>query len=281
MSNVARLRRIALPLDLERGSEQPFVHALAIALHCGAGLHVVHVHPRGTTAPYDQRLPGVKQALVDWGLLASDATTADILGLGIRVELDDIVISDDSQVAHAAAIEVASLSPDLLVLGTHRRRGLAQLLHPSVAERIARINRVPALFLGHKDPGWIDPATGKGHLRRVVAPVGGDVDADTVVRLASRWLPDLGSGRFDLTLVHVGAEAPEPPPAAGFEGTVRAVAHNVGDIVAGVQAEVELEQADLILMCSHGHDSWLDDLAGSKTEQVVRWTTTPVLAVPV
>ena len=279
MSQPIVLHRIALPTDLAQGSQQVFAHGLALALHAHATLHLVHVHPADSEADYWGRLPSVRELLVRWAQLPANADAQALRALHTQVVLQDIKGFD---AAREAAREVAELTPDLLVLGTHRRRGLLHALAGSVAERIARANRLPTLFLGHGDPGFVDLDSGQVTLRRVVVPVGKDLGPTRALERCAPWLPALGPGPFDVTLVHVGAPftRPPPPPPAGLDSTVRQVAHNVGDIVAGVMAEVELERADLVIMASHGHDSWLDDIAGSKTEQLVRWVNAPVLVLP-
>ncbi|MCK6504228.1 universal stress protein [Myxococcota bacterium] len=278
MTDPTFVRRIALPTDLAQGSDQVFGHGLALALHNHASLHLVHVHPADSEAGYWGRLPSVRELLARWGHIPVDAPASALKSLRTQVILDDVVAADP---ATGAAREVAGLMPDLLVLGTHRRKGLSRMLKGSVAERIARANRLPTLFLGHQDRGFVELQTGAITLRRIVVPVGQDLSPERAMELCARWLPDLGPGPFDITLVHVGGPFPQPPPTVpvGLVATVRQVSHNAGDVVAGVMTEVELERADLVVMASHGHDSWLDDIAGTKTEQLVRWCTSPVLVL--
>ncbi len=271
---------IALPTDLAAGCEHIFGHGLAIALHARASLHLVHVHPKGAEAVYWDQLPGVRQLLQRWGRLDPGASSDQLRQLGIHVVLDDVTGDDP---AAGAASQLGVLRPDLLILGTHRRKGLDKLIRGSIAEKIHRASMLPTLFLGHGEPGFVDLSTGATRLRRVVVPTGQDLSPADALGMAAAWLPQLGPGPFDITLVHAGADfaAPPPPPPAGMEATVRQVAHNLGDVVAGVIAEIELEKADLVVMATHGRDSWLDRVVGSKTESLVRWSDTPVLVVPV
>lgn len=280
MSTGPDLRSIVLPTDLAAGSEQVFAHGLAIALHSKARLHLLHVHTPDQGARYWNQLPSVRQLLMRWKRLGPESGPDEIQALGVRVLLDDLSGSDP---AREVADELQNLRPDLLVLGTHRRKGLDKLLHGSVAERIFRASQLPTLFLGLDDPGWVDRETGWTHPRRVVVPTGQDFTPDRALDLAAGWLPLLGRGPYELTLVHAGARpaAPPPRPPEGFVGRVRQVSHNVGDLIAAVLAEIELEHADLVVMATHGRDSWLDDLVGSKTEQLVRWTRAPALVLPV
>ncbi|RME22551.1 MAG: universal stress protein [Deltaproteobacteria bacterium] len=273
------VRSIALPTDLADGCEFIFSHGLAIALHARASLHLIHVHPEGSPAVYWDQLPAVRSLLQRWGRIAPGAGPEQIQQLGIHVVLDDV--SDDDPVDGTRS-RIGVLRPDLLILGTHRRRGLDKLIHGSVAERIHRASSLPTLFLGHGEPGFVDPSSGRIALRRVVVPTGQDLSPAEALGIAAAWLPQLGPGPFDITLVHAGARfpGPPPPPPPGLEASVRQVAHNLGDVVAAVIAEIELEKADLVVMATHGRDSWLDRIVGTKTESVVRWADTPVLVLP-
>ncbi len=274
------LRSIALPTDLAVGSQEVFGHGIAIALHARASLHLVHVHPAGQEPVYWNQLPGVRQLLQRWGRLDPGAGPDALKRLGIHVVLDDLTGDDP---ATATSQQVSVLRPDLLVLGTHRRKGLAKLLHPSVAQRIHRASSLPTLFLGHGEAGWVDLNSGSNYLRRVVVPTGQDISPARALGLAAAWLPHLGNGPFEITLVHAGAgfDQPPPPPPAGLDASIRQKAHNLGDVVAAVLAEIELERADLVIMATHGRDSWLDRIVGSKTEGLVAWAGCPVLVLPV
>lgn len=270
--------RIALPIDPADPSEGLFAHGVALALHNHAELDLVHVHSPGAPSGF-AGLPGLRSLLVRWGRLPAEAPPQALESLRIRVVLDTVQALDPAQ---AAGQEVSNLRPDLLVVGTHRRKGLAALLRGSVGGAIARRAGVATLFLGLGEEGFVDPATGLSTLRRVVVPVGQDLDDEQAVELCAAWLPTLGSGPFQVFLLHSGAPVlrPPPPPPPGVEMTLQRTSQNLGDLVAGILAAVVERKADLVLMPTHGHDSWLDDIAGSKTEQLVRWVESPVLVVP-
>lgn len=73
------------------------------------------------------KLPGVAQASIETALIET------------HLDHDDI--------AHAIAREAESWRADLLVLGTHGRRGPARWLLGSVASRVARITRTPLMLV--------------------------------------------------------------------------------------------------------------------------------------
>lgn len=272
------VHRIALPIDPSDPSESLFAHGVALALHNYAELDLVHVHQPGTQGHFSG-MPGLRELLVRWGRLVPEAPPQALEALRIRVVLDTVVGLDP---AESAGREVKSLHPDLLVVGTHRRKGLAAFFVGSVAAEIARAADIATLFLGLGEPGFVDVQTGALSLRRVIVPVGQDLDDERAVELCAEWLPALGAGPFQIHLLRVGppVEAPPPLPPPGLEAQILRTSQNLGELVAGVLAAAQELKADLVLMPSHGHDSWFDSIAGSKTEQLVRWVPLPVLMVP-
>jgi nucleotide-binding universal stress UspA family protein len=273
------VHRIALPIDPVDPAETLFAHGVALALHNYAELDLVHVHQPGAQGHF-AAMPGLRELLVRWGRLSPEAPPQALESLRIRVVLDTVRGEDP---AEAAGREVQSLHAGLLVVGTHRRKGLSALLTGSIAAGIARRADIATLFLGLGEPGFVDLQTGALGLRRVVVPVGQDLDDDRAVELCAEWLPVLGAGPFQIHLLRVGppVELPPPAPPPGLEAEILRTSQNLGDLVAGVLAAAQELKADLVLMASHGHDSWLDAIAGSKTEQLVRWIPLPVLVVPI
>lgn len=112
-----------------------------MACECGATLTVVHVCeapglPPSGPIPYESLAPVVARAqerLED--LLASlrraCAATTGLVKLGAPA--DEILAV------------VAETRADLVVMGTHGRRGLAHAFIGSVAERVVRVSPVPVL----------------------------------------------------------------------------------------------------------------------------------------
>lgn len=273
------MRRIALCLDPRDPCDHLFGHGVALALHNHVELDLVHVHPPGQPGAF-HGLPGLRTLLVRWGHLREEAPPDALGSLRMRVVLEAI---EGEEPAALAGEELRQMRPDLLLVGTHRRRGLAALLHGSVGAAIARRAKAPTLFLGLGEPGFLDLATGELRLRRMLVPVGQDLDLDQAVEHCAAWLPRLGAGPFEIRLVHIGAPltSPVPAPPPGLQARIELHSRNEGDLVAGVLAAAQEGASDLILMASHGRDSWLDALVGSKTEELIRWTDRPVLVLPI
>jgi nucleotide-binding universal stress UspA family protein len=89
---------------------------------------------------------------------------------------------------------------DLLVFGSRGRRGLARLLFGSVASRLARYARIPALIVKGRRPA----------IRRLLACTGGDVRGERVARWGgqiARWL------NAEVAVLHVMSQMALSPQA--------------------------------------------------------------------
>jgi nucleotide-binding universal stress UspA family protein len=84
----------------------------------------------------------------------------------------------------------------------------------------------------------------------------------------------------EILTLHVGdAKQPAPFEPAQDEALVWRHRSRGGDVVEGILAVAAEQPADLIVMATAGHDSILDGLRGSMTEQVLHGATCPLLAV--
>ncbi len=272
-------RRIVLPTDLGEGSEIVFAHGLQLALETHCQLLLVHVHPRSDEEVNWTRLPTVKELLTRWGRLSADAAIADFERLGTCVRAEDLV---GPRAAEKLVAGVDWTKTDLLVVGTHQRRGLTRILRGSVAETVAREGDVPTLFVGQATRGFVDPASGQVSLKRVLLPVcrGFDPDGvlDTVIRLVEALAQDT-----EFVFLHMGDQASAPPglvSKAPRPGHAVATVILPGPVVPGIVEQARALSADLIVMVTEGHDSPGDALWGSKTEKVIRQAPCPVLALP-
>lgn len=140
------VRSILCPTDFSAPSEAALEHALELARRFGAGVRLIHAIE---LPPYLSQSPFVELAtggvtLQEHMRARSDRALADRLaGVGVPegVRLTHEVLEGDPRRAILAASEDA----DLIVMGTHGRTGIAQLLMGSVAEHVVRMSEVPVL----------------------------------------------------------------------------------------------------------------------------------------
>jgi nucleotide-binding universal stress UspA family protein len=236
-------------------------------------LRVMHVRDTPEHTP----LPSVRSTLTRWGLLPEDAAVDDVATLGVVVSKVETHPGDPVQ---AIVRDVERHAPDLLVLATHGREGLARLFAPNVAEPAARRAHVPTLFLSPHARGFVAD-DGSIHLARVLLPVDAAAWPSLGAEAAARLTRIAGDSPVVFRILHVGVAAEHPVMHAYARESWRwERATRAGAVVAGILAEAAEWQADAIVMPSAGHDSPGDVVFGSHAEQVAREAPCPVLVVP-
>jgi len=148
--------RILVATDGSETSELAVQQAARLAKDQHAQLRVVHVVEQSRLAfaaagPMAVDLEGVLEALRKAGQQALDRARATAQGLGVTAET--AIVGDealDDRVAVVLAQEAKRWNADLIVLGTHGRRGIDHLLMGSVAEAVARIAPAHVLLVRAK-----------------------------------------------------------------------------------------------------------------------------------
>jgi nucleotide-binding universal stress UspA family protein len=130
------IHAILHPTDLSENAKPAFHLACALARDYGAELRVLHVYPPPVNAAeaVDRRRPnGIAEGLLEQ---LRELTCEDRnISIDYRVEEGD----------PANVILDAARTSDLIVMGTHGRRGLRRALVGSVAEKVLREARCPVL----------------------------------------------------------------------------------------------------------------------------------------
>jgi nucleotide-binding universal stress UspA family protein len=195
-------------------------------------------------------------------------------------------------------VETASnLGCELIVMGTHGRRGLSHLLLGSVAERVVRTSKVPVLTV--RANADIDlPETPK-----ILVPHDFSEASTAAVERAAAWANALGA---EITLLHVV----EPVVYPEFysvdvlsddlmerlvERSERALGRAAKDLLGETKARVQVEvgraantivdhadpeRYDAVVMATRGLSGLEQVLLGSVAESVLRRCEIPLLAVP-
>ncbi len=271
------LSRVLFATDLSHDGDLAFAHALRIALAGKGELAIVHAAHRDVIGKEWDQFPRVRASLAGWGLLELGAPASAVEEqLDLRVRKIDI---PDPDPLHGVK-EVLERRPcDLVVLASHARQGVDRWLHPSLAEPIAREAHAPSLTLPPSATGFVHPATGAVNLRNVLVAVDHHPSAARALATAADLTAMLGAGGAIFHLLHVGDTFPEIPVPEAIATRIRTrqQAGVAVDTIIDTAAEVD---ADLIVMATRGHDSLLDSLRGSTTEQVLRNSGRPLLAVP-
>jgi nucleotide-binding universal stress UspA family protein len=266
------------PTDLAGSSEPAFAHALAIAVRNKTSLTILHSSAENGRSRRPN-FPSVRGLLEKWGRLEQGSPRSAVYDeLSVRVKK----VSLKSGRPLAAVLDYLKNHPsDLIVVGTQGREGLPRWLQPSVAERIARGVKCMTLFVSSSARGFLSPDNGDVHLHRVLVPIDRDHDLRVAIHHAAGASCMSRTGLVEIILHHVGPEheipRTKPPDVLGCRWTVGS---SQGSVVDEIVRIAEESSVDLIVMSTKGHESFLDALRGTVTEQVVRRAPCPVLAVP-
>ncbi|MCO5106749.1 MAG: universal stress protein [Burkholderiaceae bacterium] len=142
--------RILVPIDGSPTSERALAEAAGLARLCSATLRLLHVmdplmHITGYERPevfVREIEPALRKAAQDLLAKARD-TVADE-----RVKAETALVDSVGQRVSDVILDQAAAWPaDLIVIGTHGRRGVDRVLMGSDAEQVARRSPVPVLLV--------------------------------------------------------------------------------------------------------------------------------------
>jgi nucleotide-binding universal stress UspA family protein len=277
---------ILVPTDGSACAESAIEHAEALASRSGATVHVLAVIDPGTldNAPHLERARDDNEARVtsrceDLRRSGVDATSVVRTGGPHREILD-----------YAAEAAV-----DLVVMGTHGRTGLERYVLGSVTEKVVRLSETPVMTVrGGADSietapyaDVLVPTDGSAHATAAV-DVGIDVAGLYDGRLHALSVIDTMALGVDVRSAEIfdaidasARQAVDDVVAAASEAGVSAVDGEVryGTVFREINAYVEANDVDLIVMGTHGRSGLERYLLGSVAEKVVRTAAVPVVTV--
>lgn len=267
------------PTDFSTASEEAFAHALAIAQIRQTEFTILHVGSETDAEKAHKRFPGVRETLEHWGLLKPDSPGSAVLD-ELNIQVNKITLHGSDPGLETLRY-LADNPVDLIVLATEGRAGLPRWIVPSVAETLARSSRTMSLFVPHgvkRAP--VSLAGGILSVHNILVPVDHQPHPGAALEFARRAAEAIGDGVVTITLLHVGdAHFPAQRLENGPNWSWR-VKTCAGDAVAQIIKTANEVQAELIVMTTTGHNGVLDVLRGSTTEQVLRGSPCPLLAVP-
>lgn len=136
-------KRILVPTDFSEPSERVLALAVELATKYGAQLTLLHVWSIPSAA-YAEALNWPVLDVETAARAALDALCARIAKL---YPATDAVLRKGSE-WQAILDVVKEHGVDLVVMGTHGRRGVPRLLLGSIAEKVVRLSPVPVLTVG-------------------------------------------------------------------------------------------------------------------------------------
>jgi nucleotide-binding universal stress UspA family protein len=273
----ASIRQILVPSDLSAEADFALDHAAQLAERFDASLLLYHA------------VPLLDHSHAHWAFAHGPQIWAECEREGrVALELRAARLGRAAQlrVERAASVSGALLAciretqPDLVVMGTHGRRGLEHVLLGSVTEKVFQMSHKPVLCVRRTaHPGGppycrILVPTDLSPASRVAFPL-----AATIARAFAA----------EIVVVHVvTAPRPAPPPSEAelwtfcqddFAGLAVTAQVHTGSVWDRIVHTASVEESDLIVMATRGEDSLADRVMGSNTGRVMRYAPCPVLVM--
>jgi nucleotide-binding universal stress UspA family protein len=142
---MSRFHHVLVPLDFEEPSQEALEVALTLAVTFDAKLTVLHAWdlPVYSYAGLSYLPPDVATVVEE----AAETSLASAMALVIKIlpRAKSVLVRGRPDVETLDA--AARLKVDLIVMGTHGRRGVSRMLLGSVAEKVVRSSPVPVLTI--------------------------------------------------------------------------------------------------------------------------------------
>jgi len=141
-------QRIMVAVDGSATAERGLQEAIQLALDQKAKLAIVHVIDVVIAYGAGQWVGGYVEGTREFAqeIIAHARKTAQAAGIEPEIQSPEIVTTG-YHVADTVAQLARDWKADLLVVGTHGRRGVSRMLIGSVAERIVRVAPCPLLLV--------------------------------------------------------------------------------------------------------------------------------------
>lgn len=293
--------KILCPVDFSESSDRALDYALALAKRHGGRVAVLHVLPTVLADP--DTYPYLTEPVLASGEARDRAyrRLGDFVHRALADGIGAEVILEDGDVVDEVLKKAKRFEADLLVMGTHGRRGFQRLLLGSVTERVLRQSEAPVLSVSPSAPKL---QTGRAPFRKILCPV--DFSPSSLAGLSASLA--LREGNAELLVLHV-VEFYLPPAlgeAVAFDVTglqahhrsegqakleklvpdgarantrLETVALDSGSPYREILKTAEREGAELIVMGVGSRSSADMMFFGSTANHVVRAAACPVLTV--
>jgi len=297
---MARIKKILFPTDFSNCSKQALLHAVRLAREYEAELHVLHAVVLHEDDPHDPAHHFPDPAKIR--SLLEEIAEKKMGSLVREGAIPDLVLKLVQRRDISAAPPILEYAReenvDLIVMGTHGRRGVRKWLLGSVTNEVVRFAPCSVLTVRSKgDPVPVEP------IERILVPVdfsdAGKEALEVACNLASTW-------RARIQLVHVLSTRLYPafydmvamPLVESQPGVSERIEESLEAHLAGVPGcegissdwaileghpgreivEFANDQgADLIVIATHGLSGLKHFLLGSTTEKVMAGAECPVL----
>jgi nucleotide-binding universal stress UspA family protein len=297
MRETLKIKLILCPIDFSEFSVSAYQHALSVAEHYQAKLVAQHIvelwrHPAADFVASAGLYEEYSQALRESGKKQLQEFVENHTHDEIQPELVvQIGVAADSILSFAQLQKA-----DVIVMGTHGRRGFDRLMLGSVTDRVMRAAPCPVLAASKPPHGSVAAGKERGHvhhLSRILFCADFSENSERALKYAISATAEYDA---ELTLLHVLEESPSPAktkeaiaavaerldkliPPEGRDTLKIKTAVRIGKTYAQI-IQLALEaQSDLVTMGVRGRGALDVAVFGSTTYRVMQLGSFPVLAV--
>ena len=147
-------KRIVIPVDGSATSNKALMVALQMASETGGSVRIVHVIEGTNYSSSAMQTEGFAGGAMDSIRIAAQKILDEALALaqpfGVAVDTK-LFDTFDGRLADAVGNAATEWQADLIVVGTHGRRGIGRMLMGSGAEQIMRQAPIPVLVIRAQD----------------------------------------------------------------------------------------------------------------------------------
>ena len=284
------IKKILCPVDFFPASDAAVMYAAGLANNYDARLHLLHVITPVAPVAFEFPLNTVDltKSLEESSMRELKALEARVRQTGAAVESEVWVGDVYDEIKRAIQVE----KPDLIVMGTHGRRGAERWFMGSTTEKLLRHSPVPLLTISANGERSLPPK-----FRRILVTT--DFSEGTSDALAYAFSV-AQENESQVTLLHVLHEVSTELSIKYKDSLNNGVRKQLDDmvppearnwcditprVVSGVPYRIILrtiedEKIDLLVMNIHGKGMLDRALLGSTAERVVRAASCPVMMIP-
>jgi nucleotide-binding universal stress UspA family protein len=290
-----KIQKVLFPTDFSNDAEQALDHAILFAKEFGAELHVLHATELLNDDPHNPAFH-----LPDSGEIfdrVREVTNSEMGQLISRHPVSDLKLERVQRRGSSASatileyIEEAGI--DLVVMGTHGRRGVARALIGSVAAKVVQLSPCPVMTLR-----LLETERKRERIAKIAVPIDFSTPATHALSVAA----DLAARyQASLQLVHVvenyalpdfyGPQHGERDELAdqcktelgklmkGIEVPFTAHVAHAKRAADGIGEFLEQNGSDLVVISTQGLTGLSRFLIGSTAERVITLASCPVFAL--
>jgi len=296
-----KIKKILYPTDFSSCSKQAFAHAVFMAEQYKAELHMLHVITIHTEDAYD---PGYDfPNLEDYNIHLEKHALEESDELIKNHKANDIEIIKVQQRGYSPSALILQYAQnnniDLIVMGTHGRRGLGYLFLGSVAEEVTRFARRPVYTIREQKP-----TIPVEKINRILVPVDLSKFSKQALHYANELCKDYNA---DLDIIHVVEDRIHPALYATGKSSIfdftpeikeksnglinkmfdeisgTKVKYNI-KITEGIAAREILKYAEkndvgMIVLTTHGTSGLNQFFLGGVAEKIIRRALCPVFTI--